>query len=63
MIGEMEFDAMFHSHVTEDSNDPFIKVYYSTSSYVLFFWFLVLMTVIIMNLLVSVKYRTDNDIF
>ncbi len=57
MIGEMDFNDMFHPD-SEDDNSTHSVVYnkrlhYENSTYTLFISFLILMSVIIMNLLVS----------
>ena len=48
MIGEMDFGDMFHG---DDEYDT--SVYYETLTYALFILFLCLVTIVIMNLLVS----------
>ena len=46
MIGEFEFDSIF--------NDSQNKVNYATVSYILFVTFLIIMSIILMNLLVCI---------
>ena len=58
MIGEMDFGDIFHAQVTEGDDDPFNRLYFPEATYAIFVAFLVLMTIIIMNLLVGV---TDNS--
>jgi hypothetical protein len=49
MIGEFEYDSIFN----EDPSDPAKVVHNEPISYILFVVFMVIMSIIIMNLLVS----------
>ena len=52
MIGEFEFDEIFN--VIKPNSEE--EVFYSAASYALFTVFIILMTVLIMNLLVSINF-------
>lgn len=63
MIGEFEFDTIFHSQdylnaeVDPEGTDSYFlsKVFYSGSTYTVFIVFAIIMSILIMNLLVSEK--------
>ena len=50
MIGEFEYDSIFND---QDPNDPATVVNHKFVTYILFVVFMVIMSIIIMNLLVS----------
>ena len=67
MIGEFEFDAIFHTQTyinyEEDINSDqyFLEAtYYEGVLYAVFTVFLVIMSILIMNLLVSFKDGSEN---
>ena len=52
MIGEMTFNEIFHMAANKELDN---QVYFETSSYIVFTLFVMLMTVLVMNLLVSIS--------
>jgi transient receptor potential cation channel subfamily A protein 1 len=54
MIGEFEYDTIFNS-----INDPDHEIHYPEVSYILFVIFLIVMSILLMNLLVSALLKLD----
>ena len=57
-IGEFEFDDIFHTqHDDNNNNDDnfLVKVYYPAVTYSIFIIFVIFLSIIVMNLLVSIS--------
>lgn len=55
MIGELDFGDIFFGY-KDDENNYYTQIFSNTISLVLFSIFLIVMTIIIMNLLVSISH-------